>query len=165
MPEDNDGSNLSRDRLVAIVLDEATLGRSNPNVDHEREVAIYDLLDENSFALKDRDSGPYKVLLSIAQDRLVFNISDENDSEIVTHFLSLTPLRRVMRDYFMVCESYYEALRCQPPAKIQALDMGRRALHDEGSKLLAERLDGKIIVDGDTARRIFTLICALHWKG
>ncbi|MFM1815156.1 MAG: hypothetical protein RLZ98_1851 [Pseudomonadota bacterium] len=165
MPEVCDTPELPRDRLVSITLDEATLGPANANVEHEREVAIFDLIDRNAFALAERDDGPYRLVLSILDDRLVFNVAGEDDTRLVTHMLSLTPLRRVMRDYFKVCESYYDAIRTQPPSKIQALDMGRRAVHDEGSRLLTDRLDGKIIVDKDTARRLFTLVCALHWKG
>ena len=152
-------------RLIAIDLDTASLGRVNSNIEHEREVAIFDLLDSNSFALAEREEGPYKLLLSLLDDRLIFNVCREDDTNLVTHMLSLSPLRRILRDYFIVCESYYDAIRTQPPSKIQALDMGRRGLHNDGGALLKDRLKGKIIVDSDTARRLFTLICALHWKG
>jgi uncharacterized protein (UPF0262 family) len=155
----------SRSRLIAIVLDQATIGRSNANIDHEREVAIYDILDANSFAVAGRDDGPYKLALSIAEDRLVLSIGNETAEALVTHMLSLTSLRRVIKDYFAVCDTYYNAIRSAPPSRIQSIDMGRRALHDEGSRILVERLKGKIDVDHDTARRLFTLICALHWKG
>lgn len=154
-----------RSRLVAIELDEASIRRGAANIDHEREVAIYDLLDSNSFALSDRDAGPYRLQLSIVDDRLVFAVGNEDADGWVRHVLSLTSLRRVIKDYFIVCNSYYEAIRSAPPSRIQAIDMGRRALHDEGSRILMERLRGKIEVDHDTARRLFTLICALHWKG
>jgi uncharacterized protein (UPF0262 family) len=147
------------------VLDQATIGRSNANIDHEREVAIYDILDANSFAVAGRDDGPYKLALSIAEDRLVLSIGNETAEALVTHMLSLTSLRRVIKDYFAVCDTYYNAIRSAPPSRIQSIDMGRRALHDEGSRILVERLKGKIDVDHDTARRLFTLICALHWKG
>jgi len=152
-------------RLVAITLDEASIRRGNANIEHEREVAIFDILEANSFALEGRDDGPYKLELSIVEDRLVFAVAQESGGEPFTFVLSLTPLRRVMKDYFTVCESYYQAIRTAPPSRIQAIDMGRRALHDEGSRVLVERLKGKIAVDRDTARRLFTLICALHWKG
>ena len=153
-------------RLVAVTLDGASIARSsNPNIDHEREVAIYDLLDGNSFALEGRQDGPYKLVLGMVDDRLVFNVQDENGEPIVVHVLSFTPLKKVMKDYFIVCETYYAAIKSAPPSRIQAVDMGRRGLHDEGSRILAERLHGKINVDHDTARRLFTLICALHWKG
>lgn len=152
-------------RLISIDLDEKSIRRSNPNIDHEREVAIYDILDANSFALDGRDDGPYKLTLGIVEDRLVFSVGNEEVDTIVTHVLSLTPLRRLIKDYFIVCDSYYEAIRSAPPSRIQSIDMGRRALHDEGSRILAERLKGKITVDNDTARRLFTLVCTLHWKG
>jgi uncharacterized protein (UPF0262 family) len=155
----------SRSRLIAIALDPASITRVNPNIDHEREVAIYDILDANSFALAGRDDGPYKLALAIVEDRLVLSVGNEAAEAIVTHMLSLAPLRRVIKDYFIVCDTYNNAIRSAPPSRIQSIDMGRRALHDEGSRLLAERLKGKIEVDHDTARRLFTLICALHWKG
>jgi uncharacterized protein (UPF0262 family) len=152
-------------RLVAITLDEKSTATSNLNIEHEREVAIFDILEGNSFALEGREGGPYKLDLSIIEDRLVLAVATESDEELITHMLSLTPLKRIMKDYFLVCESYYEAIRTAPPSHIQAIDMGRRGLHDEGSSVLLERLTGKIAVDLDTARRLFTLICALHWKG
>jgi uncharacterized protein (UPF0262 family) len=155
----------SNDRLVAIHLDEASIARPSATIDHEREVAIFDLLDGNSFAVVGRDAGPYKLTLAIAEDRLVFMVGTQTQDAIITHLLSLTPLRRIMKDYFIVCDSYYQAIRTQPPSRIQSIDMGRRALHDEGSRQLSQRLDGKITIDHDTARRLFTLICALHWRG
>jgi uncharacterized protein (UPF0262 family) len=155
----------SKARLVAIKLDEASIGRANPNIEHEREVAIFDILESNQFQLEGRDDGPYVLNLAIVEDRLVFAVGQEAGGDTFTVVLSLTPLRRVMKDYFIVCESYYHAIRTAPPSRIQSIDMGRRALHDEGSRVLVERLKGKISVDGDTARRLFTLICALHWKG
>jgi uncharacterized protein (UPF0262 family) len=154
-----------KSRLVAITLDEKSTATQNPNIEHEREVAIFDLLEANSFALEGRDDGPYTLHLAIVEDRLVLSMGTESGETIVTHMLSLTPLKRIMKDYFLVCESYYAAIRTAPPSRIQAIDMGRRGLHDEGSRVLRERLAGKITVDVDTARRLFTLICALHWKG
>ncbi len=152
-------------RLVAVMLDEGSIARGTANIDHEREVAIYDLIDQNAFAVVGREDGPYGLKLSIADDRLVLTISSERIEGEVRHMLSLTSLRRVIKDYFLVCDSYYEAIRSAPPSRIQSIDMGRRALHDEGSRILIERLKDKIEVDHDTARRLFTLICALHWKG
>jgi uncharacterized protein (UPF0262 family) len=154
-----------RNRLASVKLDEGTIGRGSANIDHEREVAIYDLIDSNVFALVGRDDGPYALDLSIADDRLVLAITADGVDGVVRHMLSLTSLRRVIKDYFIVCDTYYEAIRSAPPSRIQAIDMGRRALHDEGSRILAERLKDKIEIDHDTARRLFTLICALHWKG
>jgi uncharacterized protein (UPF0262 family) len=155
----------NKSRLVAITLDERSTATSNPNIEHEREVAIFDILEGNRFALHGRDDGPYTLGLAIIEDRLVFTVGDEAGATVVTHMLSLTPLKRIMKDYFFVCESYYDAIRSAPPSRIQAIDMGRRGLHDEGSVILLERLAGKISIDLDTARRLFTLICALHWKG
>jgi uncharacterized protein (UPF0262 family) len=155
----------SKARLVAINLDEASIGRGNPNIEHEREVAIYDILESNKFELEGREGGPYVLNLSVVEDRLVFNVAPEDGSEPFAVVLSLTPLRRVMKDYFLVCENYYQAIRTAPPSRIQSIDMGRRALHNDGSRILMERLKGKITVDSDTARRLFTLICALRWKG
>ena len=154
-----------RDRLIAVHLDEGSIARGSANIDHEREVAIYDLIDANSFAVVGRDDGPYVLKLSIADERLVMAIGAQQAEGEVRHVLSLTSLRRLIKDYFIVCDSYYEAIRTAPPSRIQAIDMGRRALHDEGSRLLSERLKDKIAIDHDTARRLFTLICALHWKG
>lgn len=152
-------------RLVAINLDEDSIGNANPDIEHERATAIYDLLDNNEFAPIGHNGGPYELNLSIQDNRLVFDIRRENGVPVVAHLLSLTPFRRVVKDYFMVCDSYYTAIRSQTPSQIEALDMGRRALHNEGSELLADRLKDKVEVDFDTARRLFTLICALHWKG
>jgi uncharacterized protein (UPF0262 family) len=152
-------------RLVAVTLDEHSIGRSGPDIEHERAVAIYDLLEENSFAPAGHARGPFRLNLSITGNRLVFDIRNANDSPVMAHLLSLSPLRRIVKDYFMICDSYYEAIRTATPDRIEAIDMGRRALHDEGSQLLMERLKHKVTVDFETARRLFTLICVLHWKG
>ena len=153
-------------RLVNITLDESSVGRRTPDVEHERKVAIFDLLEENSFALEERDEqGPYTLHISISENRLVFAVGDESAQHITSFMLSLSPFRKIVKDYFMVCESYYEAIKTAPPSRIEALDMGRRGLHNEGSQLLMKRLEGKIKTDFDTSRRLFTLICALHWKG
>ena len=152
-------------RLIDITLDEASIGRNTADVEHERKIAIFDLLEENEFALIDRAEGPYTLHLSIAENRLVFAVGDEDHAPITSFLLSLSPFRRIVKDYFLVVESYHEAIKTAPPSRIEAIDMGRRGLHDEGSQLLMERLKGKIALDFDTARRLFTLICALHWKG
>jgi len=155
----------NRNRLIEIHLDEASLAvRVSAGARHDREVAIYDLIDENSFSLTGRQDGPYKLTLGRLDDRLVFDITSEQDVQLITHVLSLSPLRKIMKDYFMVCDSYYEAIKTAPPSKIQTLDMGRRGLHDEGSQILCDRLKGKIEVDHSTSRRLFTLICSLYWK-
>ncbi|MGE0024798.1 MAG: UPF0262 family protein [Hyphomicrobium sp.] len=158
----------TNNRLAEIALDPASIGRGNANIEHEREVAIYDLLDGNSFELEGRDDGPYKLTIGLVDERLaltVFSAANASDEPIVAHFLSLTPFKRIMKDYFLVLDSYYQAIRSAQPSRIQAIDVGRRGLHDEGSRVLVERLEGKIKIDFDTARRLFTLISALHWKG
>ncbi len=153
-------------RLIEITFDQTSIARANPNIEHEREVAIFDILEANHFQLEGRNDGPYKLMLGLVEDRLVMTVTSEAASPPGYSFmLSLTPLRRVMKDYFLVCDNYYQAIRTQPPSKIQAIDMGRRALHNEGSQILTERLAGKINLDNDTSRRLFTLVCALHWKG
>lgn len=153
-------------RLIEVTLDEASLGRDNAEVEHEREVAIFDLLEKNNFALERHDgSGPYTLRLSLADNRLVFTVADTEHAPLQQVMLSLSPFRRIVKDYFLICDSYYAAIKTQPASKIEAIDMGRRGLHDEGSHLLMERLRGKIAVDIATARRLFTLLCALHWKG
>jgi uncharacterized protein (UPF0262 family) len=152
-------------RLVAVTLDEDSIGRSNPDVEHERAVAIYDLLEENSFAPDGDVDGPFALHLSITGSRLVFDIRRADGKPVMAHLLSLSPLRRIVKDYYTVCDSYYAAIRTATPDRIEALDMGRRGLHDEGSHILMERLKRKVSIDFDTARRLFTLICVLHWKG
>jgi uncharacterized protein (UPF0262 family) len=152
-------------RLMAVNLDEESIGRSNPDVEHERTVAIYDLLDGNVFAPVGHEGGPYALHLAMAENRLVFDIRCADGAPVVRHLLSLTPFRRIVKDYFLICESYYQAIRTATPSQIEAIDMGRRALHNDGSQLLIERLSARVEVDFDTARRLFTLICVLHWKG
>jgi uncharacterized protein (UPF0262 family) len=152
-------------RLVAVTLDENSIGRSNPDVEHERAVAIYDLIEENSFTPHGAAAGPFALHLSITGSRLMFDIRRADGTPVMAHLLSLTPLRRIVKDYYTVCDSYYAAIRTATPDRIEALDMGRRGLHDEGSNILLERLKRKVDVDFDTARRLFTLICVLHWKG
>ncbi|MEZ0172035.1 UPF0262 family protein [Microvirga sp. TS319] len=154
-----------RCRLVAVILDEASIGRGNPDQEHERAIAIYDILEENSFSLPNYEGGPYVLRISLIEKKLCFEVSAQDGAHLVSHHLSLTPFRKVIRDYEMVCESYYQAIRSASPAQIEAIDMGRRGLHNEAAELLRQRLDGKLDVDFDTARRLFTLIFALHWKG
>ena len=128
-------------------------------------MAIYDLLEQNMFAPVGHADGPYTLHLSITGSRLVFDIRMQDGTPVIAHLLSLTPLRRIVKDYYTVCDSYYEAIRTATPDKIEALDMGRRSIHNEGSRILMERLKDKVRLDIDTARRLFTLICVLHWKG
>lgn len=162
-PEDGGAS--ATQRIASIVLDEASVRTRTPEVEHERKVAIFDLLEDNFFAPEGADAGPYSLHLSIEDNRLVFDIRKENEEEYGKVILSLSPFRKIIKDYFLICESYYEAIRSASPSKIEAIDMGRRGLHNEGSALLIERLKGKINIDHDTARRLFTLICVLHIKG
>jgi len=152
-------------RLVAITLDEVSIGRSGPDVEHERATAIYDLIEENSFAPVGHKGGPYALNISLRDNRLVFDIRLADGKPVIAHLLSLTPFKRIIKDYFLICDSYYAAIRSAAPARIEAIDMGRRGLHDEGSRILQEAIERKIEVDFDTARRLFTLVCVLHWKG
>jgi uncharacterized protein (UPF0262 family) len=156
----------ARQRLVGVTLDEESIGSSNPDVEHERKVAIYDLVEQNVFAPDGHeDEGPFTLHLSITGARLVFDIRRQDGTPVVAHLFSLTPLRRIVKDYYLICDSYYQAIRTATPDKIEAIDMGRRGIHNEGSRILMERLKGKVKVDIDTARRLFTVICVLHWKG
>jgi uncharacterized protein (UPF0262 family) len=153
---------MGANRLVAVHIDEDTLGASGPDAEHERRVAIFDLIEENTFGVIGEDRGPYVLALSQHERRLVFAIKTEPGEEVHTFILSLSPFRGVIRDYFTICDSYYEAIRTSTPHQIEAIDMARRGIHNEGSELLKERLEGKIDIDFHTARRLFTLICALH---
>ena len=160
---------LQRRRLVAATLDQASIARGTPDQEHERVTALYDLIEENTFGVNGHDGGPYALIIGMHEAKLVFKISETTaaedvDTEVVTHILSLSPFRRILKDYFFVCESYYSAIRTASPSQIEAIDMGRRGLHNEGAQILAERLAGKIDVDFNTARRLFTLVTALHWK-
>lgn len=155
----------SSKRLISVTLDADSLAAANPDQEHERAVAIYDLIEENDFHPIGHDGGPYCLNLSLTSGKLAFEVKTESGDAVMTHILSLTPMRRVVRDYFMICESYYAAIRTQTPSQIEAIDMGRRGLHNEAAGILRERLAGKIDIDSDTARRLFTLVAALHWKG
>jgi uncharacterized protein (UPF0262 family) len=152
-------------RLAAVTVDETSIGRSSREVEHERAVAIYDLVAENSFRPCGHDGGPYTLQLGISGNRLVFDIRLTDGTPVIAHMLSLAPFRRIVKDYFTVCDSYYAAIRTATPDRIEALDMGRRALHDEATRIVMERLKRKVDLDFDTARRLFTLITVLHWKG
>jgi uncharacterized protein (UPF0262 family) len=151
-------------RICSIVIDEKSLASAGPDAEHERKVAIFDLLEQNSFRVIGHEGGPYDVVLSLEDNRLVFDVA-EATSPVRRFILSMTSMRRIIKDYFMICDSYYDAIRNSSPAQIEAIDMGRRGLHNEGSQLLTERLVEKVEVDHDTARRLFTLVCALHARG
>ena len=155
----------SKNFIVAVTLDEESIGRSGPDIEHERAIAIYDLVEKNSFAPIGAGEGPFVLHLGITGNRLMFDIRREDGSPVVAHLLSLSPFRRIVKDYFMICDSYYHAIRTATPDKIEAIDMGRRGIHDEGSRTLQERLADKVRIDFETARRLFTLISVLHWKG
>jgi uncharacterized protein (UPF0262 family) len=151
-------------RLVAIEID-ASIGRGpSPDAEHERATAIYDLIEDNRFALSNGASGPYHLILSTHEGRLVVDVRNEAQQPIMAFGLSLTPFRRIVREYFQICDAYYEAIKTGSPAQIETVDMARRGLHNECSGILMERLKGKVDTDMDTARRLFTLICALVWR-
>ncbi len=159
------------DRLIGVVLDEASLARPTPEMEQERRVAIFDILECNRFALAPRSdrphdltppAGPYQLALSIRDRQLVFEVATDADEPAGEFHLSLTPFAQVVKDYFQICESYLDAVRRLPPARIEVVDMGRRGIHDEGARLLIERLEGKVETDMPTARRLFSLICVLH---
>lgn len=164
VPLTDSGRNDCR-RIANVSLDERTVVRRSAEVEHERAVAIFDLIEENSFAPVGCDSGPFNLHLGIEENRLVLDIRNEEEAPVGKVVLALGPFRRVVKDYFTVCESYYTAIKSASPSQIEAIDMGRRGLHDEGAELLRERLAGKIDMDSNTARRLFTLICVLHIRG
>lgn len=152
-------------RLQSIEIDEASLAAVSRDQEQERQIAIFDLVEDNYFQPEGAAGGPYDLKIALAENRLALHITGPGGGFDQIHLLSLSPFRGVIRDYFMVCESYYQAIRNATPAQIEALDMGRRGLHNEGSSLLQARLEGKVKTDLDTARRLFTLVCALHWRG
>ena len=150
-------------RLQSVELDEDSLSAASRDQEQERQIAIFDLLEANYFAPEGAEGGPYDLKMGLVENRLVLDIRAPEYER--RHILSLSPFRSLIRDYFLICESYYQAIRNATPSQIEALDMGRRGLHNEASELLRTRLKGKIETDLDTARRLFTLICALHWRG
>ena len=155
-------------RIIDIELDERTILWRSADIEQERRIAIFDLIEENHFAPQratpDDYAGPYRVLLSVEEGRLVIQIKREDDTPLETLILGLARFRRPIRDYFAICDSYFQAIRQSTPAQIETVDMARRGIHNEAAELLKERLDGKIAIDFDTARRLFTLICVLHIK-
>ena len=159
---------MTANRICHIEIDESGLKAATAAIEQERRVAIFDLLEDNSFALPVREGrlvppGPYRLGLAIREGRLVFDITTEAAQKAGEFHLSLGPFRQVVKDYFQICESYFDAVKRLPPSQIEAIDMARRGIHNEGARVLQERLEGKAEVDTDTARRLFTLICVLHW--
>lgn len=157
-------------RISHIALDDRNLPPPTPEIEQERKVAMFDLLEDNSFALPTRadrevPTGPYHLDLSIKDKRLVFDINTEDAQKAAEFHLSLSPFRQVVKDYWAICESYFDAVKNMPPSQIETIDMARRGIHNEGARILQERLDGKAEIDLDTARRLFTLICVLHFGG
>ena len=155
-------------RITAIEIDDTGLLRPSPEIEQERRVAIFDLLEDNSLTLPDRDGramppGPYQLRLAVRGGRLIFGVLTEDGATAAEFHLSLGPFRQVVKDYFQICESYYDAVKTMPPSQIETIDMARRGIHDEGARVLQERLEGKALVDHDTARRLFTLVCVLQF--
>ncbi|MEO0989833.1 MAG: UPF0262 family protein [Pseudomonadota bacterium] len=158
------------DRLIFVSIDDSGLPVPTPEIEQERKVAIFDLLEDNSFELpvrgdRDAPAGPYRLNLAIREGRLVFDILTEAEDKAAEFHLSLGPFRQVVKDYFQICQSYFDAVKKMPPSQIEAIDMARRGIHNEGARILQERLEGKAEIDVDTARRLFTLICVLHFGG
>ena len=156
--------------ICHIDIDTSGMPAPTPEIEQERKVAVFDLLEENSFVLPPREGrempeGPYRLTLAIREKRLVFDVDTEDGREAAEFHLSLSPFRQVVKDYWQICESYYDAVKRLPPSQIEAIDMARRGIHNEGARILEERLEGKAKVDMDTARRLFTLICVLHFGG
>ena len=154
----------SRDRLTEVILDETTIPRGAPDLDHERAVAIFDLVEENSFGVLGRDEGPYRLLVSQEESKLTFDVRAANGEPAISIVVSTTPFRPLLKDYLLCCETYYSAIRTASPRQIEAIDRERRSLHNEGAELMARRLADKVAVDQATARRLFTLVSALRWK-
>jgi uncharacterized protein (UPF0262 family) len=154
-------------KLCEITIDDSGLPIPTPEIEQERKVAIFDLLEDNSFELPQDGvpDGPYKLDLSIRERRLVFDLHSEGGDKAAEFHLSLGPFRQVVKDYFQICESYFDAVKKLPPSQIETIDMARRGIHNEGARVLEERLEGKAKIDNDTARRLFTLICVLHFGG
>jgi uncharacterized protein (UPF0262 family) len=167
MTGDDDGNPAMK--IVRIELDERSLARATADIEHERKVAVYDLLEDNFFEPLGGGAGPFELYLSNVENRLVFDVrrhvgDGSNGDALGQVHLSMTPFRRIIKDYFMLCESYYDAIRTAAPAQIETIDMARRSLHNEGSEILRERLNEKINLDLNTARRLFTLICSFHMR-
>jgi uncharacterized protein (UPF0262 family) len=159
------GEGDTAERLIAVHIDESSLGASSAESERERDIAIYDLLAENRFGTPKGGPGPYRLTLAVVQNKLVFDVKDEADNAVVTHLLALGPFRQIVSEYRRICDRHYAAIKSASPSQIEAIDMGRRGMHNLAATLLMERLKGKIEMDFATARRLFTLIVALHWPG
>ena len=155
----------NKNRIGEITLDERLVKWRSPDIEHERRVAIFDLLEENSFAPTKVEGGPWKLHLSLSDNRLIFDITCQQGDGQYRLSLPTSPLKRIIRDYFQICESYFEAIKNASPSKIEAIDMGRRGIHNEGSETLRDLISEEVEVDFDTARRLFTLVCVLHLRG
>lgn len=154
-----------RNRLIDVTLDEGSVAPASPNVEQERRIALFDLKEDNSFVIVGQDRGPYLLTLSVADGRLVFDVATEGNESVCRHPMSLGGIRKLVKDYALICESYFEAIRSAPPSRIEAIDMGRRGLHNEAAEVLMSDLKDIFVIDRDTARRLFTLVCALHVRG
>jgi uncharacterized protein (UPF0262 family) len=156
---------MSDDRLIDVVLDEASLTPASANAEHERRIALFDLKESNVFAVAGADRGPYALLLSVSDGRLAFDVSDSAGERVCLYHMPLSPVRKLVKDYAFICESYHNAIRNAAPSQIEAIDMGRRGLHNEAGEVLVDTLAERFAIDLETARRLFTLICALHVRG
>ncbi len=153
------------DRLLDIILDDASLAPASTNAEHERRIALFDMREANTFQVIGRNSGPYILTLALAEGRLMLDVANEIGERACLHHVAMSPVRKLMKDYAFICESYYAAIRDAAPSKIEAIDMGRRALHNDAAEMLTQALAEKIVVDFETARRLFTLVCAMHVRG
>jgi uncharacterized protein (UPF0262 family) len=154
-----------RNRLADVLLDEASLAPASPNAEHERRIALFDLKESNSFAVKGDDRGPYVLTLAMAEGRLALDVANQSGERVVLHHMAMSALRKLIKDYTLICESYHNAIRTSSPSQIEAIDMGRRGLHNEAAEVLQASLEDRFDVDLETARRLFTLVCALHARG
>ncbi|MGE0740868.1 MAG: UPF0262 family protein [Hyphomonadaceae bacterium] len=154
-----------RNRLADVALDEASLAPASPNAEHERRIALFDLKESNSFSVAGEDRGPYSLLLAMTEGRLAFDVADSAGERVCLHHMPMSGLRKIIKDYAMICESYHAAIRNASPSQIEAIDMGRRGLHNEAAEVMVDALADRFTVDLETARRLFTLVCALHVRG
>lgn len=153
---------MSADRLIDVLLDEGSLAPASSNAEHERRIALFDLKESNSFAVVGEGRGPYVLMLSMHEGRLALDVADEQGDRVCLHHLAMSALRKLIKDYAMICDSYHNAIRNASPSQIEAIDMGRRGLHNEAAEVLQEALAERFQIDLETARRLFTLVCALH---